>query len=98
MNWKMGLLRVWIVLSAVWIVYVGLVEGPSAWHEFQAARACPPPVSWESGKSLSDCDVGLIREPGKIILDAAVYAGSFPLGSFILAGLVAWIWSGFRRR
>jgi len=45
MNWRRGLIRVWFVLSLLWIGAVGINDAPETMHSFKALYWCPLPES-----------------------------------------------------
>jgi hypothetical protein len=75
-NWKSGFIRVWVVVSALWIVLIGVVDGPSAWHElvYQTTET-KPPSECLAAKTAEEC-AGLLTKAGKNPLFAFDYTFS----------------------
>jgi hypothetical protein len=107
MNWRRGLLRLWLALSLCWIVGVGAVaweRGPVASRD-QALAACFEARKAEGANALSCLnEVTPRNDPVRLadipimIKEYGAYALLPPLIAFVLGLLGAWVVTGFARK
>ncbi len=107
MNWRRGLLRLWLVLSLCWIVGVGALaweRGPVTSRD-RALAACFEAKKAE-GVNVFDClnEVTPRNDPmtsadiPSAIREYGAYALLPPLIAFVLGLLGAWVAAGFARK
>lgn len=84
MNIKLGLLRLWVVLSVVWIAGI-------AWLAYEAQPSEPTALEKEWDKVSSP-----VKEP-TTGAEYTIMAASLPVGSLVFGGVVFWIVAGFKR-
>src|SRR5262245_39046965 len=107
MNWRRGLLRLWLVLSLCWIVGVGALaweRGPVASRD-RALAACFE-AKKAQGVNVFDClnEVTARNDPltsadiPSVIREYAAYVLLPPLIAFVLGLLGAWVVAGFARK
>jgi hypothetical protein len=103
MNWRRGLLRLWLVLSLCWIVALGVFAWEQApWKAFRMA-ACEeaggnPIDCYDAERARPEAPVGLsdIAAVGKRWgKELAVFALLPPLITLVLGLLGVWVVSGF---
>lgn len=75
MNWKTGFIRIWVVASALWIVLIGAVEGPSAWQQLIYQPTGTKPPECLAAKTAREC-ADLFTKAGKNPFDAFDFADS----------------------
>lgn len=92
MNTQRGLLRIWMIASVIWIIYL-------AWDFWQSCRLIPG-----TGRGALWCDTGQddwLTELKNIgLMDygrGAVMALTPPIISLILGFAIAWTIKGFRK-
>ena len=86
MNWRQGLLRLWLAASAIWLASIG----GWAWWEWYF----DPTRLTAKGPGFSDWDVGL-----RAMLPEQFLALAFapPLAALVLGVAAVWIRAGFKR-
>jgi hypothetical protein len=107
MNWRRGLLRLWLALSLCWIVGVGALaweRGPVASRD-QALAACFEARKAEGANALSCLNEVTPRNDPVRLVDIPItikeygaYALLPPLIAFVLGLLGAWVVAGFARK
>jgi hypothetical protein len=112
MNWRRGLLRVWAVVSAVWIAAVGAAY----FIDLRMTEDVPPPVRacvlpdqsmWVNGVHIAKPPVGFVLQTTPSTCPSAqppapwgwiAIAVGLPLLNLGFGGGVVWAAQGFRRR
>jgi hypothetical protein len=106
MNWRRGLLRLWLVLSLCWIVAVGLYAWPYAWPPYcrLLGQATTPNEQRNPPGTFTPIDPNEPAPPetwpciAATINEFAPYALLPPLVTLVLGLLGVWVASGFARR
>jgi hypothetical protein len=112
MNWGRGLFRTWIAVSAIWVVFIGVLVGPSAWRELTVP---PPPSTTDVAPATTADDdpgyqeflknltangvpaVGGVPPPLAHGVSSYLYEILAPPLSLLAIGIVAaWVVRGFR--
>jgi hypothetical protein len=95
-TWQHGLLRLWIVISLIWIIGVAWLSWPTSIAPFFELREtlanCATPGG--DGPWCDEVEAGISAAQHRLLLAAYVLI-SFPVGSFLLGAVVAWIVRGF---
>ena len=87
MNWRRGMFRLWLVLSAIWIVATVLLNGPiKACFEVRRALGRGNPFDCFVEEAIS----GLTIETMLLALGPVIM-------TFIIGLILAWIIKGFAR-
>ena len=101
-----GFLRIWVVVSVLWIGWIAATEGPRDWEDFRCTYAPPP----QRSLSAQEFEHGVGSEDGcpdygpnlgaaifrAVALDTAQHTLIPPLG-LLAAGLtIIWIRRGFQ--
>jgi hypothetical protein len=104
MNWKQGLLRIWVVGSSLWAIFVAWLAhstrsaAASQQDCFEAHKANPTlgnPFDCFDGNALSFDDLIPLTSFAKPYVALAI--GPI-FGALLLGFLVAWVIDGFKRR
>jgi hypothetical protein len=93
MNWKSGIIRIWMVVSVLWIIVMGAFVGPSQWEDFSQSLNCPP-IRDNKGPLLF-CQ--FFSRPASEILTSFLFQVLTPPLALFMLGIVAeWVIRGFR--
>ena len=111
MNWRRGLLRLWLVLSLCWIVLVGLFAWQNDTLKFARMQACSEAkraqgadaficgLSEEVDEQVRLMSIGVADIATTAIIEELVaFALIPPLVTLVLGLLGVWVVSGFVRR
>jgi hypothetical protein len=95
-NWQCGLLRLWIVISIMWVIGVAWLFWPtiiSPYFELRETLAgCAAPGG--DGLRCEQAEAGMPAAQHRLLL-AGYALISFPVGAFLLGAAVAWVVRGF---
>jgi hypothetical protein len=93
MNWRKGLLRLWLVLSLCWIAGVGVYawkQEPGLSSSQSAYETASSPGKQNEKEIVGSLNVELVKQ-------YAVYVLVPPLATLVLGLLGAWVVSSFER-
>jgi hypothetical protein len=107
MNWSLGLFRLWLVLTVMWVTGVGAStflnrpqRGP--WLDYQAvAKRPPPPPGQKPGlfddiPRTTEIEATFAENMRAHIWWHGAMAAAVPLFSFVIGWVTLWIGRGFR--
>jgi hypothetical protein len=87
-RWKRGFFRLWMAVSALWIIFIIAVVGPSDWDELSLALGL-------RGFALPS-ELDNVRNPAEIIITFILEILILPLFLVAIGIMVAWVARGFR--
>ncbi|HEX9472522.1 MAG TPA: hypothetical protein VF957_23600 [Bradyrhizobium sp.] len=108
MNWRRGLLRLWLLASILWVAFAGVVfdlttAGPALWHSVgseQRDAACFADPEAYKKKNPFDCfddEPSMSQEEARNLVVAFVAAGiGVPVGAVLAFFALVWVGRGFR--
>jgi len=109
MNWRRGLLRLWVVGTALFVIAVTSISYSGIKSEFDLKSSVPPnivaqPAAQQPNKSLSQWSdeelwavIALANPWEKVAVTAAIAFG-IPLVVLALGASLGWAFSGFATR
>ena len=93
MNWRRGLVWVWIVGSALFVIAVAFISFTEIKEQFDAAAAI---AAEKPNRPLTDAEVGIGGPaPWTILAMWAGIAFGIPLVVLVLGASLVWAFSGF---